>query len=122
VVLDELRGRYPADPHETKIELPSLPLPMTLLFSQVDILALKAPRLLRRAPAVVGPRRLSEAKAYQIAKQFVSGREGQKTTQDDLWAELKQHGHCPRSLMRKVAEACGLPGRGRPRSKNAAES
>jgi hypothetical protein len=119
VLLDERRSRYPTDPHETRVELPSLPLPMTLVFGEADILALKGKRAGRvlRAPA---PRRLSKAAAVGIARQFLSGRNGQKTTQDDLWNELKQHGRCPRSMMRDVAKACGMPGRGRPRSKIAA--
>jgi len=119
VLLDELRDRYPTDPHETRTELPSLPLPMTLVFNEADILALKGKRI-ARVPRVPAPRPLSKAAAVGIARQFLSGRNGQRTTQDDLWNELKKHGHCPRSVMRNVAKACGMPGRGRPRSKIAA--
>jgi len=119
VLLNELLSWYPADPHETRIELPSLPLPMTLVFSEADILALKgkSPRVTPITPA---RRPLSKTAAEGIAKQFLSGRDGQMTTQGDLWNELKRHGHCPRTLMRELAKACGLPGRGRPRSKTAA--
>jgi uncharacterized Zn finger protein (UPF0148 family) len=60
VLLDELRDRYPG-PREARIELPSLPLPMTLEFNRGHILALPARRL---HPAAVTDRALANLAAH----------------------------------------------------------